>query len=57
MAKAISEYRPEQFWCLPYWVDKNMQNVVSIAHSTNPSDGDEMEASTQLALTQLGNAI
>lgn len=57
MAKAISEYRPEQFWCLPYWVEKNMQNVVSIAHSTNPSGDDEIEASTQLALTQLGNAI
>lgn len=57
MAKAISEYRPELFWCLPYWVEKNMQNVVSIARSTNSSNGDELEASTQLALTQLGNAI
>lgn len=57
MAKAISEYKPELFWSLPYWVEKNMQNIVSIARSANPSDDGEIEASTQLTLTQLGNAI
>ena len=57
MAKAISECKPELFWSIPYWVEKNMQNVVGIARSTIDSGDENLAASTQLALTQLGISL